>query len=94
MGTLTIQVVGDATVGTKSKAYVISDADVNRLVAYCKAAYPIVTTNPTTGVTTTSVPTVAQALVSWADGFVAGTKANVQRFETPVPAVPAPITAT
>jgi hypothetical protein len=89
MGSLTIQVVGDATVGTKTKAYAIPDADVNRLVAFCKAAYPIQNADGTT-----TVPTVAQALVSWADGFVAGTKTNVQRFETPVPAVPAPITAT
>jgi hypothetical protein len=85
MGSIAIQVVGDVSVGTKVKTWAVADADVNRLVAYTKAAYPNADG---------TVPTTAQALTSWAQGFMDGTKANVQRFETAAPVVPAPITAT
>lgn len=32
MGSITIQIVGDGTVGTKTKTYTVSNADVNRVV--------------------------------------------------------------
>lgn len=78
MGTVTIQVIGDASVGTKSKSYALSDADVNRLVNWAKSAYA---TAPTVQVPSPPPLTVAQALVAWADGVIAGTKNNVVNWE-------------
>jgi hypothetical protein len=93
MGSLTIQIVGDASVGTKTKTFAIPDADVNRFVAWAQSAYPIITNG------VASTPTVAQALASWANGIMAGTQNNVLAYEranaaaAPVAAV-SPITAT
>lgn len=87
MGSVTIQVIGDVSVGTKAKTYVVSDADVNRLVAAEKAAY--------TSSFGTANPTVAQALTFFADTVMQTTKDSVKVFEQGVAAAAiSPITAT
>jgi len=70
MGTITFTVVGDVSVGTKTKSYAVSDADVNRFVNYCKQFSPLPS------------PTVAQALVAWADNEIASLKNGVISSET------------
>lgn len=54
MGSITIQVIGDVSVGTKSKTYNYSDADINRLVAYGRALFG-------------AGATITQGLVAWSD---------------------------
>lgn len=71
MGSITIQVIGDGTVGTKSKTYTVSDADVNRLVAFGKSMVG-------------GSPTVTQGLVAWADKVIADTKSAVRAYENAV----------
>lgn len=44
MGSITIQIIGDGTVGTKTKTYTVSDADVNRVVTAAKTLNGAVTT--------------------------------------------------
>lgn len=89
MGTITITVVGDASVGTKSKTYNLSDANINRLVAWTKTAFA---TTPTVAVPSPPVLTTAQALVAWADKFIARTKQDVlaSEYNASINAVPAP----
>jgi len=72
MGAVTFQVVGDGTVGTKTKTYTVSDADVNRLVAYGQS---LAAAN---GV---SNPTVTQGLLAWADRVMVITKMDVRGYE-------------
>lgn len=82
MGSITVQLVGDGTVGTKTKTYVVSDADVNRLVAYAKS---LVGGNPT----------VAQAASAYADAILTLTKTNIFQYEQGVAAnAISPIVAT
>jgi hypothetical protein len=69
MGSITFQVVGDASVGTKTKTYTVSDADVNRLVEFAKSL---------TGIAN---PTVTQALLAWANNEMDAVKRNVKAFE-------------
>ena len=82
MGSITFQVIGDGSVGTKTKTFTVPDAHVNRLVAYAVARYSV----PPATLNTT------QALLAWAEGLMAGTKANVLRWEkeTDIAAVPSP----
>lgn len=72
MGSITFQVVGDGSVGTKTKTYTVSDADVNRLVAY---GVSLATTPQVPS------PTVAQALLAWADRAMALAKSDVLSYE-------------
>ncbi len=82
MGSLTFQLVGDGTVGTKTKTYTISDADVNRFVAWAQHRYDV--GPPPVGVT---LPlTITQALVVWADQVVANAKNGIQQYESQVAA--------
>lgn len=86
MGTITFQVVGDGSVGTKTKTYTVSDADVNRLVAFAQA---IAANN---GV---SNPNVTQGLLAWADRMMSETKTGVRAYEQAIAAAAiAAITAT
>lgn len=84
MGSITITVVGDASVGTKTKVFTVSDADINRLVARAKIKYaPVVNGTPTT----------AQAMSAMADELVAYLKQDVVSAEkqATVAAVPDPV---
>jgi hypothetical protein len=96
MGSISFQVVGDGTVGTRTKTFTLPDAHINRFIAWAKAAYPESGTpipNPGPGQPDFEVPTTVQALNAWANSLMAGTKKNVQRFETPAPVVPGEIEA-
>ena len=89
MGSITLTLVGDVTVGTKTKTYAISDADVNRWIAVLKTkANPVVN----------GTATIAQACVVWADSIVAQAKADVAAAELAsaqaAVVAPAPIVAT
>lgn len=72
MGSITFQVFGDGTVGTKTKTYTVSDADINRLVAY---GIKLATTPQLPN------PTVAQGLLAWVDRAMAVAKADVLSSE-------------
>jgi hypothetical protein len=89
MGTITLTTVGDASVGTVSRTWSVSDADINRLVAWAQEAYP---TAPTAEVPAPPPPTSTQALNRWSAGLMQGTNHNVQRheFEKAKAAVPVP----
>lgn len=86
-GSLTISIASTPITG--SKAYVISDADATKLLAFVQAAYPT-RANPAF-VPSCVAPAVcapatlpnnaAQSLAAWADGIVAGTTANVQSYQ-------------
>lgn len=67
MGTVTFQIVGDGTVGTLTKTYTVSNADVNRHVAAWKAR-----------VSTSSVPT---SMLAWADFMMATSVTIIQDTE-------------
>lgn len=75
MGSITLTIVGDATVLTKTKAYVVSDADVNRFVAWAKVNYASAAVPS---------PTTTQALVAWADSTIAALKSAVVSSEKQV----------
>jgi hypothetical protein len=72
MGSVTFQVIGDGAVGTKTKTYTVSDADVNRLVAFGKAI---------ASAAGTSNPTVTQGLLAWAERTMAQVKGEVLAYE-------------
>ena len=75
MGSITFTLVGDASIGTKTKAYAISDADLNRWMAVLKVkANPVIN----------GTATVAQACVVWADSIVAQAKADTVAAELAV----------
>ena len=89
MGSITISIVGDASVGTKSKAFTISDADLNRAIAYLKAqATPVVNGTATT----------AQACLVWANKVLGELQASTVAFENAAAvaavAPPPPVVAT
>jgi hypothetical protein len=95
MGSITLTTVGDASVGTVTRTWNVSDADINRLVAWAKDVYP---TAPTEANPTPPPPTTTQALNRWGAGLMQGTNNNVQRHEyeaskAAVP-IPPPIEAT
>lgn len=56
MGSVTFQIIGDGTVGTLSKTYTVSDADVNRHVAAWKKR--------------TGAATTPNAMLAWADSMM------------------------
>ncbi len=68
MGSITFQVVGDVTVGTKNKTYTVSDADINRLVAAYQKGDGTVT--------------VTTALLSWAADILTFSKQRVRDWES------------
>lgn len=72
MGSLTVQVIGDATVGTKSKTFTVSNTDINRFVAACQAK---------AATAAVPSPTVAQALSAFADSVWAKAKTDTLNFE-------------
>lgn len=89
MGSITLTLVGDASVGTNTKTYTISNADVNRWVATLKLkANPVVN----------GTATVAQACVVWADSVVEQARADVKAADIEAAqaalAAPAPFVAT
>ena len=74
MGSISFQVVGDASVGTRNKTYNVSDANINRLVASIKDGQPSLTT--------------PQALLVWADLMMALTKERVLNHERLASSIP------
>lgn len=82
MGSMTFTVVGDASVGTRTKTFSIPDADVNRFIAMCQEWY--------------GQPAVAQAMLAWANDVMGVTKERVIRSEKEAAARAAgpPFTAT
>lgn len=72
MGSLTIQVIGDGTIGTKTKTFTISNADVNRFVAAWQSRAATVAVPS---------PTITQALVAFADNVMGSAKADTLDFE-------------
>ena len=91
MGSITISVTGDATIGTKSKAFVVSDADINRLVAYATTVFA---TQPTNGNPNPPALLPAQALLAWAQSFIDQTKSSVVSLERAAVAPPPAFVAT
>lgn len=86
MGSITFQVIGSAAVGTKTKTYAVSNGDIDRLVTCWQ------TLGATQGAPS---PTIAQALLAWADGMMSDTKSTVLQFEREAAAAAiAPIVAT
>mgnify|MGYP001578582554 CR=1 FL=1 len=70
MGSITFQVIGDVSVGTKTKAYTVSDADINRMVAAYKQGDQSMT--------------VTAALLLWAADILGDTKRHVRDWENQV----------
>lgn len=74
MGSISFQVVGDASVGTRNKTFTVPDAHINRLVAYMQAGDPAMT--------------VPQALLKWADLMMAVTRDRVRNHERTTQPIP------
>lgn len=72
MGSVTFQIIGDGTVGTLSKTYTVSNADVNRHVTAWKSriATAIVPS-----------PTTPNAMLAWADSMMAASVSIIQDSE-------------
>lgn len=83
MGSITFQVVGDASIGTKTKTYTVSNADVNRFVSWATDTFA---TAPTLGNPSPAPLTATQALAAWADWIMTQTKQRVIARETTVAA--------
>jgi hypothetical protein len=73
MGSISFQVVGDASVGTRSKTFAVPDEHINRLVACMKADDPL---------------TTPQALLKWAELMMQLTKERVLEHERRAHVVP------
>ena len=73
MSSITITVVGDATAGTNTKTYTVSDADVNRMIGWAKKNY-ITEQVP--------LPTTAQALEAWFGSTMHAVQVAVTDSET------------
>jgi hypothetical protein len=73
MGSISFQVIGDASVGTRSKTFIHTDENINRLVAYMKADNEL---------------TTPQALLKWAELMMQLTKERVLEHERRVQAIP------
>jgi hypothetical protein len=71
MGSITFQVVGDASVGTRTRTFTVPDAHVNRFVDWAKWRFG------SEGVT----PTTPQALLAWAEFLMATLRTDVQARE-------------
>jgi hypothetical protein len=78
MGAITISLNGDAALGTKTVVRKIGNNQLNRIVAWARAAYA---TTPTEGDPTPPALTAEQAITAWLDGTLAGTVANVRSAE-------------
>jgi hypothetical protein len=78
MGSLTFQAVGDATIGTKTKTYTISDANMDRFAEWAIATF---SPRPTNGEPNPTPLTVAQALAAWADWIVERTRQEIIQRE-------------
>lgn len=77
MGSITIQVTGDASVGTLSKTFTVSNANIGRLVAWAQAQFD------------TGTPlTPPQALARWAERMIGHTQQDLMRRERETSAVP------
>lgn len=74
MGQIAFQVVGDASVGTRTKTYTVPDEHINRLVLCMKAGDAAITP--------------PQALLKWADLMIALTKERVLGFERSTASIP------
>jgi len=74
MGSITFTGVGDASIGTKTKTYTISNADMNRFAAWAIVTFA---TKPTNAVPNPPALSVAQAMSAWADWCMAETKTRV-----------------
>ncbi len=77
MGSVTFQIVGDGSVGTLSKNYTVSNADVNRHVTAWKGR------TATPGVPS---PTTPNAMLAWADFMMATSVTVIQDSERAVAA--------
>ena len=89
MGSITITIIGDASVLTKTKTFTVSDADINRTIAYLKVqANSVVNGTATT----------AQACLVWANKVLGDLQAGTVAFENAAAlaavAPPAPVVAT
>lgn len=82
MGSITFQVVGDASVGSRSKTFTVPDEHINRLVAFAKAEF-----SPVGGPLSTPL-----ALLEWAERLMKLTRKQVLAYEDRVAhgAVPPP----
>jgi hypothetical protein len=74
MGSITFQVIGDASVGTRTKTYTVPDEHINRFVAWAKANF--------------GETTAPQALLAWADLMMTQTRENVINYERAISTVP------
>jgi hypothetical protein len=83
MGNVTIGVTGDASIGTKSKAYPLSDESINRVVEMGRQ-FAIENGNPN--------PTTAQALVAFSDVTFERIKRATINSEREPPPEPPPLT--
>ena len=84
MGSVTVQIIGDGTVGTKSKTFTFTNAQINRLVTF--GSYIYKQKNPGT------TPNVTQSLSAWGDWIIEHTKSKLRETEERVAreAVPPP----
>jgi hypothetical protein len=73
MGSISFQVIGDASVGTRAKTFAVPDSDINRLVAYLKADNEL---------------TTPQALLKWAELMMQLTRERVLEHERRAQAIP------
>lgn len=73
MGSISFQVIGDASVGTRAKSFTVPDEHINRLVAYMKADAPL---------------TTPQALAKWAELMIALTTERVLEHERRTTVIP------
>jgi hypothetical protein len=71
MGSITFTVVGDASVGTRTRTFTVPDAHVNRFVEWARWRFG------SEGVT----PTIPQALLAWAEFEMARLRTDVQDRE-------------
>lgn len=95
MATLTISVSGSAIVNG-SKSYTVSDTDLQALLDWAAAAYAVQIQqafDPNYGKPgdVPITPTRQQVLLTWVQSWINGTKVAVQRFKTPAPVAPPPI---
>lgn len=94
MSTISLQ-VNSVALGTATKTWTISDADITRLVNWATANFA---TLPTAQTPNPPALTYSQALLAWANNFMTGTINNVSSYlqVIAVNALPAvtPISAT
>lgn len=74
MGHFRMEVAGGVVGTAKGKTFTLSDANVNRLVAWAQARYAKVNGTPI-------VPTIAEALILWADTVFVRTRDDILNYE-------------